>query len=52
MLTLAHSEFFSGGFAGAGNLILRGPVDDVLLTGVPAGGAEVQWIYDFICSRN
>ena len=48
MLTLAHSVFFSGGFAGAGNLILRGelPFDDVLLTGVPAGGAEVQWIFD------
>ena len=47
----ASFRCFSGGVAGAGNLILRGGgLADVLATGVGAGPAVVDFIYDSSCS--
>ncbi|HFE64530.1 MAG TPA: choice-of-anchor D domain-containing protein, partial [Caldithrix sp.] len=37
---------FSGGVAGAGNLMLRGPVSDVTVTGVGPGPSIVDFVYD------
>ena len=37
---------FIGGAAGAGNLLLRGPIADVVVTGVAPGPSVVTFVYD------
>jgi len=44
--TATSFRCFSGGVAGAGNLLLRGPVTDVLVSGVGPGPVVVDFIYD------
>jgi len=44
--TATSFRCFSGGVAGAGNLLLRGPLTDVLVTGVAPGPSVVTFVYD------
>ncbi|RMI04787.1 MAG: choice-of-anchor D domain-containing protein, partial [Calditrichaeota bacterium] len=44
--TAGSFRCFTGGVAGANNLMVRGPVDDVLITGVGPGPSVVDVIYD------
>ena len=44
--TATSFRCFSGGVAGAGNLLLRGPIADVLVNGVAPGPAVVDFVYD------
>lgn len=44
--TAASFRCFIGGAAGAGNLLARGPIPDVVITGVAPGPSEVVLVYD------
>jgi hypothetical protein len=44
--TATSFRAFIGGVAGAGNIILRGPVTDIVVSGISPGPSVVRFVYD------